>query len=325
MSPFKSLTTSDVVVTPFKVSKKFTFKGTTQLTSNPVGIDRFKGKNIPYISGSNLTGYIKKYSEPLIYESAKQLYYTNYLRGENGSPAFTSSIGIDGVRRGQGGSESQPAYVNYLDNTLEADRHFPTGSGDFIGVISIPSNLYGENIKPGSFSFESSGSTNNKITDDGEGRLFNNGIKVGEIIYQHGLIILTTYGGSIPSSSYDNFDTAIYGTALYSQTDEQELDEFLSCSIVTCSFQSTNTVYESQYKCTFNPSEYNYTQNPSAISSSLNSGILYDFLTGSYFQPYITTVGLYNNANQLVAVGKLAQPLQSSNVTDTTILVNLDL
>ena len=36
-------------------------------------------------------------------------------------------------------------------------------------------------------------------------------------------------------------------------------------------------------------------------------------------------VGLYNNANQLVAVGKLAQPLQSSNTTDTTILVNLDL
>jgi hypothetical protein len=85
------------------------------------------------------------------------------------------------------------------------------------------------------------------------------------------------------------------------------------------------TIYESQYKCTFSPNEYTYTQNPSAISGSLNSGIVYDFLTGSYFEPYITTVGLYNNANQLVAVGKLSQPLQSSNVTDTTILVNLDL
>jgi hypothetical protein len=85
------------------------------------------------------------------------------------------------------------------------------------------------------------------------------------------------------------------------------------------------TVYESQYKCTFSPNEFNYTQNPSSISGSKNEGVPYDFVTGSFFQPYITTVGLYNNANELMAVGKLSQPLQSSNVTDTTILVNLDL
>ena len=83
------------------------------------------------------------------------------------------------------------------------------------------------------------------------------------------------------------------------------------------------TIYESQYKCTFSPNEFTYSQNPSIISGS--EGVLYDFATGSYFQPYVTTVGLYNNANQLVAVGKLSQPLPSSNVTDTTILVNLDL
>jgi hypothetical protein len=85
------------------------------------------------------------------------------------------------------------------------------------------------------------------------------------------------------------------------------------------------TIYESQYKCSLNPNEFTYSQNPSSISGSTNSGIPYDFVTGSYFEPYITTIGLYNDANQLVAVGKLAQPLQSSNVTDTTILVNLDL
>ena len=104
-----------------------------------------------------------------------------------------------------------------------------------------------------------------------------------------------------------------------------EIEDIISGSNVTCSFQSTLTIYESQYKCTLNPNEFTYTQNPSAISGSANSGIVYDFLTGSYFEPYITTVGLYNNANQLVAVGKLSQPLQSSNVSDTTILVNLDL
>jgi hypothetical protein len=52
---------------------------------------------------------------------------------------------------------------------------------------------------------------------------------------------------------------------------------------------------------------------------------MYNFATGSYFDPYVTTIGLYNNSYELIAVAKLAQPLPLSSVTDTTILVNLDL
>jgi hypothetical protein len=51
----------------------------------------------------------------------------------------------------------------------------------------------------------------------------------------------------------------------------------------------------------------------------------YGFTTSSYFSPYVTTVGLYNNNYELLAVAKLSQPLPLSQVTDTTILVNLDL
>ena len=47
-------------------------------------------------------------------------------------------------------------------------------------------------------------------------------------------------------------------------------------------------------------------------------------ITGSYFSPYVTTVGLYNELNQLLAGGKLAQPLPTSRTTDTSILVNID-
>ena len=50
-----------------------------------------------------------------------------------------------------------------------------------------------------------------------------------------------------------------------------------------------------------------------------------DFATGSYFSPYVTTVGLYNNDKELLAVGKLAQPLPLSSTTDTNIIINLDL
>jgi hypothetical protein len=320
MSVYKSLTTSDVIVTPFKVNKNFIFQGANEITASNIGIDRFIGKNISYVSGSDLTGQIVSQSQALIYQSAKQLYYTNYLNGSNGSPVLTSSIQTDGVRIGQNGT--QPSYVNYLPNTLLANRLFPTASLDEIGVISIPSNLFGEYIKPGSFKYEYNGTSNGIITDDGNGGLFQNGDKIGDIIYQHGMIIITAAGSSITGSVYS---TAIYGTGVYSSVGSTNLDYLISTNNITCSFQSTMTIYESQYKCTLNPNEFTYTQNPSSISGSINSGIPYDFVTGSYFQPYITTVGLYNGANQLVAVGKLSQPLQSSNVSDTTILVNLDL
>ena len=134
------------------------------------------------------------------------------------------------------------------------------------------------------------------------------------------MAIITSAGSSITGSVYG---TALYGTGVYSTANSNDLNYLITTTNTTCSFESNLTIYESQYKCTFNPNEFTYTQNPSSLSGS--GGIPYDFVTGSYFEPYITTVGLYNNANQLVAVGKLSQPLQSSNVTDTTILVNLDL
>ena len=308
MSVYKPFTTSDVVVTPFKVNKSFSFQGASALTSSNVGIDRFRGINHPinnfWISGSTPTGFITSYNERLVYDSIKQLYYSNFLRGEDGSTVNTASFNIDGTITA-GGGPNQPMYENYLPNTLEANRKFPTGSttaDGYVGVMSIPSKIFGEYVKPGTFRWKSGNAPSLDITDNGEGALIagSGATKIGDIIYQQGIAILSDFS-------------------------EARKDTLVTGSSVTCSFQSTMTIYESQYKCTLLANEFNYTQNPSAISSSSNSGVVSDFLTGSYFQPYITTVGLYNNANELVAVGKLAQPLQSSNTTDTTILVNLDL
>ena len=41
-------------------------------------------------------------------------------------------------------------------------------------------------------------------------------------------------------------------------------------------------------------------------------------------QQDLTTVGLYNESYQLVAVGKLAQPIPISLYTDTTFVINFD-
>jgi len=312
MSVYKPFTTSDVVVTPFKVNKSFSFQGASALTASNAGIDRFIGLNGIYNSGSLNTGQISTQSQVLIYNSIKQLYYTNFLNNPNGSPAITASFNSDGTITSTGGAY-QPMYYNYRDNTLPAERYFPSSSGEQIAVISIPSNLFGEYIQPGTFSYTYTGSSaTSKIIDDGEGKLFRNGERIGDIIYQHGLAIITNIDEGI--YSYSRYGTGVYGN---------ELEDLIKGTNVTCSFQSTMTIYESQYKCTFLPNEFNSSNNPTIISGS--KGIPYDFSTGSYFEPYITTVGLYNNANQLVAVGKLSQPLQSSNVTDTTVLVNLDL
>ncbi len=48
-------------------------------------------------------------------------------------------------------------------------------------------------------------------------------------------------------------------------------------------------------------------------------------MTGSYFSPYLTTVGLYDDNKQLLAVGKLSNPTPISKFSDTTVLVNFDI
>ena len=83
-------------------------------------------------------------------------------------------------------------------------------------------------------------------------------------------------------------------------------------------------MYESQWKATIEESEFNFSQNPSIISGSAGGDELYGFTTGSYFQPYVTTVGLYDNNQELLAIGKLSQPYPLSRTTDTTFYINID-
>ena len=135
------------------------------------------------------------------------------------------------------------------------------------------------------------------------------------------MVILTSDG--IPKQ--DGYGFATYGTSSYGINDAEFINSFITSSDITCSFSSSFNIYETQYKCTIRENEFNFSQNPTLVSGSSNSGVLYSFATGSYFSPYVTTVGLYDNSYNLLAVAKLAQPLPTSAVTDTTILINLDL
>lgn len=318
MSAFKQLLASDIIVTPFEVNKGFTFQGAAAMTASDAGIDRFLGQNIGGLFTLNeaTTGEVTSEYKRLIYNSAKELYYSNLL--STASLAFTVPGSDPSGDVLTGPASSAGRYENYLQTTLTVERYFPTGSNDIIGVISIPSKLYGDYIRPGSFRFTAESGS---VYDDGNGSLFfslDNGY-AGNIIYQHGLIILTkdnnTAGGL--------YGSGVYGTAIYAEDSNAFISNFINSPIVTCSFSSSFTLFETQYKCTIDTSEFNFSLNPSLISGS-TEGIVYDFVTGSYFNPYITTVGLYNENQDLIAVGKLAKPLPTNNTTDLTILINLD-
>jgi len=76
---------------------------------------------------------------------------------------------------------------------------------------------------------------------------------------------------------------------VYGAASNPFIQNIVSSPNVTCSFSSSYTIFETQYKCTFDPSEFNFSLNPSLISGSTD-GTVYGFVTSSYFSPYVTTV-----------------------------------
>jgi len=304
MAAYKQFLTSDVIVTPFEVNKGFTF-ASSSFGDSDVQIFTYEGKNSdPETQFGSFNGIQRN----LLYNSIKQLYYSNYLSSSIGDMPVSASILPGETPEGdvlRGPSSSTGRYFNYLQTSLTQSRDFPTASNSEIAVFSIPSRLFGDYIQPESFIWEDN--TNNALfTDDGEGNVIISGSSiiggiVGNIIYQHGIIIITN------DLAYDPLN----------------INDFTTATNVTCSFSSSYEIFETQYKATVNEFEYNFSQNPSIISGSTD-GSVYDFTTGSFFQPYATTVGLYNEAQELLAVGKLSQPYPLSRTTDTTFYINID-
>jgi len=69
-------------------------------------------------------------------------------------------------------------------------------------------------------------------------------------------------------------------------------------------------------------SEFNYSSNPAFISGSTGEVIFNDFINNP--TTYITTVGLYNDNNDLLAVAKLSKPLKKDFTKEALIRVKLD-
>tara|TARA_R110001606_G_scaffold35559_3_gene103195 strand:- start:303 stop:1250 length:948 start_codon:yes stop_codon:yes gene_type:complete len=314
MSVYKQLLASDILVTPLEVSKNFPLNSLSEATGS--GVDRFLGKNITglFSTSEATTGHISTEYQRLVYNSIKELYYSNYQSSSYGDPVSVPEFIPNEFTSGPVSSAGR--YENYLQTDLTFERYFPTASDSTVGVISIPKHLYGDKVLPNSFSMTDF--VKGVISDDGEGNLIMNTTPntiVGNIIYQHGVVVITK-------------DTAQAVTGI--------INSFISEPLFRCAFSSSYTIYETQYKCTINPSEYNFSLNETLLSGSsaftYNSssyyqpegGALVNFATGSIFNPYITGIGLYNDDQELLGIAKLAQPLPTSTTSDTTILINLD-
>ena len=135
---------------------------------------------------------------------------------------------------------------------------------------------------------------------------------MGQIFYNQGIAVITT--GSNNSKPLTNIGKQAAGVG---GLDNMKFE-----------FSSSITIYEQQYKCTILENEFGYSTNPSLLKNNGSSGSYnveyYDYVTSSFFEPYVTCVGLYNENTELVAVGKLSFPLPISQFTDTTIIVNYD-
>lgn len=163
--------------------------------------------------------------------------------------------------------------------------------------VQFQDNLATDNIN---FYFESSSiktvTTNHVIYESAS---IADGEYLGNIFYSHGMLTLT------------RSDIA------------QRLQEQVLRS-GSLSWKGSHTIYEHTYNCRSNQSQLNFTLNPSSYNNTTASGSVNDNITGSYFQPYVTTVGLYNDANELIAVGKLGQPIPKSQHSDMTFVVKFD-
>ena len=295
MSAFIKLNKQDAFITPYTAHKTWSIAN-SETGSYGVRVYTALSSSGNIYLGQATSTTDSQYSE-LVYRNLQHLYYSRFRNNQ-----VTSS-----------------RYDTYDQTTLNEHvvRELPVTAS----VISIPKDIFGHAIKPGtltlaadgnygsyvSTSFVSGGYTyvsdvdGFNIYDNGEGVLLdsnNNNQKVGDVIYTHGQIIIT---------------------------DQETITELNLVDSYTVRFLSSYDIFTHNYNCRSNQSQLNFSQNPTTYENSTVSGSIRDNVTGSYFQPYVTTVGLYNDAHELVAVGKLAQPIPKSQHVDTTFVVKFDI
>ncbi len=264
----------------------------------------------------------------------------------SGSLDFTNAVGS------LGNSPSRNIYSQYRQlvfGTETQNFNFTDHTPDDIYVININRSRYKHNLKPGSLNLKiGTGAAELKLTDDSvtatgsstvtnAGRQFNivsgsNGVRVGNNnVFVSGK---GSYGFFYPDSGFivlnaDALDAATgdggtnLGTNNSSNTDSQNHVKLLNKIADGASFivDSEEKVSSTYYFARARNFEFNYTTNPSFVDNSGN--VLINSMIDNP-TTYITTVGMYNDAGDLLAVAKLSQPITKDFTKEALIRVKLD-
>ena len=270
---------------------------------------------------------------------------------EAGSGSIAYNLDVDGK------SPSSTIYGQYRTLVLgDENASFSFGgitSSDFWSV-SVERSRYKESLLPGSTTLLlANGGDTISLTDNSQvvnSVVFNDAGRVFQLVSGSAGSVNTSknnLGYSTDSGSYGWFlpDIATYilNPRALSNTFANggiELDATLTSatsSVVNpnpnlafvaiktgASFtaNSQETISSDFVFCRPRSSQFNYSENPSFISGSTGE-VIYPLFINSP-TTYITTVGLYNDTNELLAVAKLSKPLQKDFTKESLIRVKLD-
>jgi hypothetical protein len=308
---YKEIPKSDIIVRPLRVYKEWS------LDEND--IQPIFGKNVndslfDADTAEKSGGFYKR----LVYDSTKAQFYNN--------PATASIITEVGLRK---------SYASTDERMIE----------DEIVVFPIAQSQYGEGIKIGSVTLLDD-DTGRTYTDDRHSNLIDSGSNIkGNIFYDLGLVVVTK--DIVSGSNYNTFrlnfrsTKTIYENEIFISVLENEYNFSQNPSAyyedgAKTTYVSLTNPYDITGATTINKIIYSpgikYVKNkytatdgvteldfriPSSINPSIKAGFAdYDEmsatdLTGSYLAPYITTIGLYDEDLDMVAVAKLPQPIKS--------------
>ena len=232
-------------------------------------------------------------------------------------------------------------YRNLVYGTETTNFSFDGGvtTAEQIYVINIARNRYKESLQPGSLNLSlKSGSATIQLTDDsnttsltrfiGENRVFylisgSNGNAYtasasasyyGIMLPDLGFMVLNASGSLTPYIQAANLTTAS------AQYNHLKLFNSISAS-GNFQLRSQETVSSRFFFTRVKNGDFNYTTNPSIIDA--NGNLLFTTLINNP-QTFITTVGMYNDNNELLAVAKLSKPLVKDFTKEALIRIKLD-
>jgi hypothetical protein len=161
-------------------------------------------------------------------------------------------------------------------------------------------------------------------------------VKCGLLYYQAGIAILTSslFQTTSSTSGQDGYldegstdvewlsgSTSVDIEAAFKSNEISASADALRLRIQNIQFNNTTELNSTVYFCRANHNEFNYSSNPTYLSSSK---LVVKNTTTDNPVSYITSVGLYNDNRELLAVAKLSEPLKKTPDTEFTLRVRLD-